>query len=173
MQAIRILIPVFLLFAVAAPVQAEDAPIKPMKPKLEYLYLTVTGAKTDAVAADAQRKVAAVKGVQSFEWTAPRIEVKVVRVVGQAPTPTLVAAFQQAGVSAAGLPVNQTALVFKKKLHCNGCVVKVKRALKAIKGTKEVHVAKDMTGVTIVYDTKTASVAQFQKAVAGVGYPTK
>jgi copper chaperone CopZ len=174
MQILRLALPVLLLLALAVPAHAEDAPkVTPKKPKLEYVYLSVTGAKTDALAATAQRHVAAVQGVQSFEWTAPRTEAKVIRIVGQAATPTLVAAFQKAGLGATSVSTRQAAMNFQKALHCNGCVIKVRRALKAVKGTKEVHIAKDKLSVIVVFDTSKATLAQHRKAVAGVGYPTK
>lgn len=70
----------------------------------------------------------------TFAWTTPLKEAKVVRIVGLAATPDLVAASQAAGAPAALLPVVQHKLIFVKKLHCNGCVLKVKRALEAAEG---------------------------------------
>ena len=153
---------------------AEEPAAPPQKKiKLEYLYMSVAGAKTDQVAAAAQKRVAAVKGVQSFTWTIARKEAKIVRIVGQAGTPALVSAFKATGLTATTLSVGQQTMAFKKQLHCNGCVITVKRALKGVKGTKEVNVAKDKLSVTVVYDTKQTTVAKLKKALADAGKPVK
>ena len=166
-----------LLMALLVPLcptaSADEPTPPPKKPKLEFLYLSAQGVKTDAIAAGVLRSVEAVEGVQSFVWTTPRREAKVVRIVGQADTPTLVAACRRSGVEAAVLPIAQRRFDFQKQLHCNGCVLTVKRALKGVEGMKEIKVAKDKLSVSVVYDAKVAKIAKMREALAGAGYPVK
>lgn len=163
------------LLLLAAPVRAEDeTPQTPKKPKLEYLYVSVAGAKTAKIAAAAQKRVQAVRGVESYVWTAAHSEAKIVRVVGQASTVTLVAAFKEAGVSAAAINIGQTYLVFsKKKPDCAGCVNKVRAAILAVKGTKEVLLKPKAAGVTVVYDKDKVTIEKLKRALAGTRYPAK
>lgn len=125
-----------------------------------------------------QRGVQAVAGVQSFEWSAPRAEARIVRIVGRADTPSLLAACAAAGTKATVVAIAQRGFSLHKQLHCNGCVIKVKRAPKAVKGTKEVHVADDRRSVSddrrsvsVVYDRRLATVASLFEALAGVDSP--
>ncbi len=156
-----------LLFA--APVRAEDK-----TPKLEYLYVSVSGAKTPEIAAAAQGRVEAVQGVDSFAWTAARSEAKIVRAVGRADTVTLITAFKAAGVSATEMDIGQTYLVFaKKKPDCGGCVNKVRTAILAVKGTKEVLLKPKAVGVTVVYDKDKVTPEKLKRALAGTRYPVK
>ncbi len=154
---------------------AEDSAAPSRKKlKLEYLYMTVTGAKADRVAAAAKRRVEAVTGVHSFAWTTAHSEAKIVRVVGRASTATLVAAFKEAGVSAAAMDIGQIYLVFaKKRPDCEGCTNKVRVAVMAVKGTKEVLVKPKDAGVTVVYDKKKATPEKIKRALAGTRYPVK
>lgn len=163
---------VLLTLATAGPAWTEERPA-PEKPKLEFLYLGLKGVQSDEVAGMVERAVKAVTGVQSMTWTSPRAEAKVVRIVGQAPDARLLAACESAGVAGSVLAVAQRELTLEKQMHCNGCVTKVTRALKAVMGTKEVHVAEDRIRVTVVYDSKVATIAQFEKALADVGYPVR
>ncbi len=172
MGVTALLLALFAVPSLDAVAEETAAPPK-KKVKLEYLYMSVTGAKTDQVAAAAQKRVKAIKGVKSFVWTIARKEAKIVRVVGQAGTPALVSAFKGAGLTATTLNIGQQTMAFQKKLHCNGCVITVKRALKGVKGTKEVAVAKDKLSVTVVYDMKLTSVAKLKKALAAAGKPVK
>ena len=164
---------ILLIPSVAVAADPAPAPKKAKKPKLEYLYVSVLGTVKDPAAASAKRNVEAIKGVRSFTWTAPRQEAKIIRVVGAAGTPGLIAAFERAGLKAVQLPVAQTKLTFQKNLHCNGCVIKVKRALKAVKGTKDVQIAEDKGSVSVVHDAKKTTLKSLQDALAGVGYPVK
>lgn len=164
-----------VLFALPSLEAVAEEPAVPRKPKvkLEYLYMAVSGAKTDRAAVAAQNRVTAVKGVQSFVWTIARKEAKIVRIVGHATTPALVGAFKSAGLTATALNIGQQTMAFQKQLHCNGCVISVKRALKGVQGTKEVNVAKDNLSVTVVYDVKRTTVAKLKKALADAGKPVK
>ncbi len=161
--------------ALLPPLASADgpAPTPVVQPKLESLYLTVSGATTGELVKSVFRKVTAVRGVKSFVWTAPRTEAKIVRVVGQADTASLVAACRQAGVRAQQLVVTSKQLFFQQQLHCNGCVIKVKRAMKGLKGMKEVSVARDKLSVRVLYDAKKVTMKQLRDALASVGYPAK
>lgn len=166
-------IPLLLLsIAAAHPAWAEEQ-AEPEKPKLEYLYLALKGVESDELAATLERGLRAVEGVQSMVWTSPRAEVKVVRIVGQAADAKLLAACQSASVAGSILAIVQRELTLGKQMHCNGCVTKVTRALKAVRGVKEIHVAEDRIHVSVVYDSKVATVAQLERAVADVGYPVR
>ena len=173
---LRFLIPTVLLTAFIAPVGevcAEEGPAAPRRPKLEFVYFSVKQATTPAIATAARQRVEAVRGVQSFAWTVERAEAKIVRIVGQADNPTLLAAFGQGGVRAAVLPIAQSKLVFQSRLHCNSCVIKVKRALKPLKGTKEVQVSKDRQSVTVIYDTSKTTLQQIKRALAAADYAVR
>lgn len=163
-----------LLLAVAAsgPAWTEEQ-AEPEKPKLEYLYMALKGVESDDLAVAVERGLKAVEGVQSLVWTSPRAEAKIVRIVGQAADAKLLAACQSAGVPGSILAIVQRELTLGKQMHCNGCVTKVTRALKSVRGVKEVHVAEDRIHVSVVYDSKVATVAQLERAVADVGYPVR
>lgn len=172
----RLLIPVVVLSAVlmpAAALHAEEGSRRPVQPKLEFVYFSLKPVSTAEIAASTQRRVEAVPGVQSFAWTVDRQEVKIVRIVGQAATPTLVAAFGQSGARATALAVSQSKLAFQNQLHCNSCVIKVKRALKPLKGVKEVQVAKDKQTVTVAYDTSKTTLPQIKRVLAAATYPVR
>lgn len=165
---------VALSLVLAAAARADDETPPPKKPKLEYLYVSVAGAKTPKIAEAVQKRVQAVRGVQSFAWTAAHTEAKIVRVVGQPSTPTLVAAFKEAGVLATAMDVGQTYLVFaKKKPDCGGCVNKVRTAILAVKGTKEVLLKPKAVGVTVVYDKDKVTPEILKRALSGTPYPVK
>lgn len=160
---------VFLLLAQRS--EASDSTAEPVPPRLEYIYLAFEKVDTDALATAARSKVEGVEGVRSFEWTTPRTEAKVTRVVGQAGTAALVALLAESGIPAAPIAIAEATFVFQKALHCNGCVIKVKRALKAVVGTKEIRVAADRRSVDVVYASRRATPQQLRDALAGVGYP--
>ena len=61
------------------------------------------------------------------------------------------------GVKAVQRPVPQTKLTFQRNLYRSGRVIKVNRALKAVKGTKEVRVAEDKARGFVVHDAKTTT----------------
>ena len=149
------------------------APAPVVQPKLESVYLSLEGVRTDEVMKLVYRRLTSVTGVKSLTWTAPRKEVKVVRIVGQATTASLVAAAGRAGATARQLTIKRAQLFFQRQLHCNGCVIKVKRAMKGVKGTKEVNVASDKLSVTVLYDAKKATVKKLRDALTTVGYPAK
>lgn len=158
----------------AAPARADEETPAPKNPKLEYLYVSVSGVKTPQVAAAAQTRVEAVRGVKSFAWTTAHSEAKIVRVVGRASTPTLVTAFKAAGVTATAMDIGQTYLVFaKKRPDCEGCVNKVRVAILAVKGTKEVLLKPKDAGVTVVYDKDKVTTEKITRALAGTRYPVK
>lgn len=161
------------LCASATDVAWADGPTEAKKPKTEFLYMRIADVKTGAAAAAIQAHVTRVRGVKSFAWTTPMKEAKVVRIVGLATNSELVAACRAGGGSAAWLPVVQHRLMFAKKLHCNGCVLKVNRALKATKGVKEYAVSEDRLSVAVVYDAKQVSIDQLKAAVGKTGYKVK
>ena len=169
-HAILIVVALAAISPSARPAAAEG-PAVGAAPRLESVYLALGNVTTDRVAAAVYNQVTRVRGVKTFTWTTARAQATVVRVVGQADTATLLAVCKAAGARAAALVVSQLRLTFQKKLHCNGCVINVKRALRAVKGTKEVRVAKDRTSVFIVYDTKSATAEQLRAALASAGYP--
>lgn len=143
------------------------------KPKTEYVYLSVAAVKTPEVAAAVKASVARVPGVTSFAWTTPLKEAKVIRVVGKAATPELVAASSAAGAKAALLPVVQHKLVLEKKLHCNGCVKRVQRALAETKGVKESIVPEDRLSISVIWDAKQVSIEKIKEVMAKTGYKVK
>ncbi|MGE0191242.1 MAG: heavy-metal-associated domain-containing protein [Planctomycetota bacterium] len=160
---------VALAFVAATSVRADEPP----KPRLEFLYFAVEGAGEAEVGAAVERAVAAVPGVRSFAWTRERAEAKVIRVVGEAPTPALIEAFRGAKAIAAVVPVTQPTLVFQTRLHCNGCVMNVKRALRKLAGVKEITVAKTMDSVTLVLAEKQTSLEQVRSTLVDAGYPAR
>jgi copper chaperone CopZ len=134
-------------------------------PRLEFLYLAVTGAGERGKAAALEAAIGRVIGVRSFVWTQPAQEAKVVRVVGQAPTGTLAEVARSVGCALRALPIGQVTLVFVTPLHCKGCERVVKRILGELAGVKEVEVAEDGTRCWVVHDTSVARVGQMLAAL--------
>lgn len=171
-MSIRSFLPALLLAFALAPVAVLRAD-EPPKPRLEFLYVAVDGVANAEAAAAVERAVAAVPGVTSFAWTRERVEAKVIRVVGEAPTASLLAAFRSLKAEAAVIPVTQPSLVFQTRLHCNGCVMNVKRALKKLAGVKEITVAKTMDSVTLVLAERQTSLEQVRRVLVDAGYPAR
>jgi copper chaperone CopZ len=161
-----------LLAVLAAPVGA-DGPAAPVRVKLETVFLTVSGVQTEAASAAVLKRVKDVRGVKSATWSVARKEAKVVRVVGQASTPTLVAAVRAAGAQAEQLVLTRKQLVFVTALACGGCVANVTKALLDTKGTKLVFVAEDMRSVRVFFDAKRTTEKKLRAALATAGYPVK
>src|SRR5688572_15073225 len=123
----------FVGIGLAASAVAEDRPGAPTpQPKLEFLYVEITGATGDEVGAIA-KALGSVGGVRSFTWTVEGSEAKVVREVGTAPDATLLEKARSAGAeTAAVVPLSATTFTFDKKLHCGGCVSAVTKALRKL-----------------------------------------
>lgn len=154
--------------------RAEDKPAASAPvpgPKLEFVYLEVTGvdaAEVPAIVAGLGR----LDGVRSVAWTVSAQELKVVREAGKAVHSALVKAATEAGAgTAAVVPVAVTTLTFEKVLHCGGCVRKVSDAVLGVKGTKEAAVAEGLDRVTVVYDTRTVQPKAVADALAKAGIP--
>jgi copper chaperone CopZ len=169
----------FTLAAFAPAVRAEETPAPAPKPetkpepKLETLYVEMTGAEGAEVAAVA-KAMAAVEGVRSFAWTAEGTEAKVVREAGKALDRALLEAAKGAGAATAGVvPTATTSFTFEKKLHCGGCAASVNKALLALKGVKESAVSEGKTDVTAVYDTRLVKPADITAALAAIKKPVK
>jgi copper chaperone CopZ len=64
-------------------------------------------------------------------------------------------------------------MTFEKALHCSGCVAKVQRAVAKVEGSKQALVSKDMTRVTVAYDTRHAKPEAFRAALAQAGHPCR
>jgi copper chaperone CopZ len=110
-------------------------------------------------------------GVRSVAWTQPRAEVKVVRVVGEAPDEALHAAAGVAGGTLKRLAVTRVTLLFQQPLHCNGCVKVCKEVLGELRGVKEVEVTPDKLRAHVVYDTVVAKTDQMLAVLADWGKP--
>lgn len=171
-MSIRSFVPALLLTFAFAPVAVLRAD-EPPKPRLEFLYFAVDGVESAEAAAAVQHAVAAVPGVSSFAWTREQAEAKVIRVVGEAQTASLLAAFRGAKAEASVIPVTQPSLVFQTPLHCNGCVTNVRRALKKLAGVKEITIAKTMDSVALVLAERQTSLEQVRRALADAGYPAR
>lgn len=162
------------LLSAAVPVDAalaQDAPAPAPAPKLEYLYLELAPlSAVDVVAVG--KALTAVVGVKSAEWTVSGSEVKVVREVGAAASDALIAAAKQAGAkSAVVVPIRSTVFVFSKPLHCAGCIGAVNKALRDLKGVKEVAVTEALSTVIVAYDTRTVSPKDVESALVAIGKP--
>ncbi len=153
---------------------ADEAPApRQPEPKLEYLFLEF-GGLDEAKGAAVEKAVTAVKGVTSFLWTTSLADAKIVREVGLAPDATLVTAATTAGAKTAGVvPIAVATLTFKDALHCAGCVKDVTKTLRAIKAVKQVDVPPTMDTVSIVFDTRTGKIEEFEKALVAIEKPTK
>jgi copper chaperone CopZ len=152
---------------------AEEDAQAPAKPEVRFeaVYLEFKGIEpSEAVAVTTA--VTRVEGVQSFRWTVPRAEGKVVREVGKAGDDLLSATAMSAGAEAVGaLPVTGTRFLFDQKLHCKGCAKSVNKALRAVAGVKESIVAEDMASVTVVYDTRTVRPSDIEAVLSGIERP--
>ena len=163
-----------LFAAIGAPVSAradEPAPKVKPDPVLETVWVEVV----DVTAEEAPKIAASVSGlagVHSFAWTREREEAKVVREVGTAGDDAVAKASKDAGAaSATRVPTAAVTLKFKKALHCDGCVLRVTETLQAVKGVKDLTIAKDKTTVDVVYDTRSVKTADLEAALAAAKYP--
>jgi copper chaperone CopZ len=164
------------LGGLAGPCLAEDTPPPSAprpEPKLEFLYVELTGVGAPKVEAIANA-IRSVEGVRSFVWTFEWSEAKVVREVGKASDEGLLRAAKSAGASTVGfVPIAATNFTFEKKLHCGGCVGAVDKALLAIKGVKESSVSAAMTDVTAVYDTRIVKTSDIEAALGAINKPAR
>lgn len=58
-------------------------------------------------------------------------------------------------------------------MHCMKCENKIKSNVRFVKGTKSIETSVPNQTVTIVYDTKKASVADYEKEFGRIGYEIK
>ncbi len=61
--------------------------------------------------------------------------------------------------------------VFAKPLHCAGCIGAVNKALRDLKGVKEVAVTEALSTVIVAYDTRTVSPSDVESALVAIGKP--
>ena len=138
---------------------------------VESVWVEFTGVDANEAPAVA-KAVGGLDGVTSFEWLAPQTEARLVRAVGKADATALDKAAKSAGADAATVePVVAKQLTFVKKLHCQGCVLAVNRALKPLAGVKDVTIPDSMDTVTVVYDTRKSKVKDFEDALAAISRP--
>ena len=153
------------------PALAEDAPKPAQPPKLEYVYLEFSALAADEAVA-VGKAITGVSGVKSMEWTVAGSESKVVREVGLAADDALVAAAKKAGAKSALVePITSTTFVFANALHCGGCVAAVNKAVRALKGVKDVSVPEDLKTVAVVYDTRAVAPKDVEAALAAIDRP--
>ena len=58
-------------------------------------------------------------------------------------------------------------------MHCMKCENKIKSNVRFVKGTKSIETSVPNQTVTIVYDTKKASVSDYEKEFGRIGYEIK
>ena len=58
-------------------------------------------------------------------------------------------------------------------MHCSGCENKIKNNIRFVKGTKKIDTSLQHQTVTIVYDGRKTTFADFEAAVKKIGYTIK
>ena len=59
------------------------------------------------------------------------------------------------------------------EMHCEGCENKIKKNIRFVKGTKKIETSVPQQSVTIIYDGKKATYADFEAAFRKIGYEIK
>ena len=59
------------------------------------------------------------------------------------------------------------------KMHCEGCENKIKKNIRFVKGTKKIETSVPQQSVTIIYDGRKATYADFEAAFRKIGYEIK
>lgn len=81
---------------------------------------------------------------------------------------TLFAGAQKKSQAADTLVVTTT-----PQMHCANCEKKIKENIRFVKGTKKVETSVPKQQVTIVYDPRKATLEDYRKAFAKIGYEIK
>ena len=59
------------------------------------------------------------------------------------------------------------------EMHCEGCENKIKKNIRFVKGTKKIETSVPQQSVTIIYDGRKATYANFEAAFRKIGYSVK
>ena len=59
------------------------------------------------------------------------------------------------------------------EMHCEGCENKIKKNIRFVKGTKKIETSVPQQSVTIIYDGRKATYADFETAFRKIGYEIK
>lgn len=59
------------------------------------------------------------------------------------------------------------------EMHCEGCENKIKKNIRFVKGTKKIETSVPQQNVTIIYDGRKATYADFEAAFRKIGYEIK
>ena len=59
------------------------------------------------------------------------------------------------------------------EMHCEGCENKIKKNIRFVKGTKKIETSVPQQSVTIIYDGRKATYADFEAAFRKIGYEIK
>lgn len=59
------------------------------------------------------------------------------------------------------------------QMHCAGCENKIKENIRFVKGVKKIETSVPQQTVTIVYDSRKATMADFTTAFSKIGYEIK
>ena len=58
-------------------------------------------------------------------------------------------------------------------MHCEGCENKIKKNIRFVKGTKKIETSVPNQTVTIVYDSRKTTYADYESAFKKIGYSVK
>lgn len=58
-------------------------------------------------------------------------------------------------------------------MHCQNCEKKIKSNIRFVKGTKKIETSVPNQSVTIIYDSKKATYADYEKAFKKIGFEIK
>lgn len=59
------------------------------------------------------------------------------------------------------------------EMHCEGCENKIKKNIRFVKGTKKIETSVPQQSVTIIYDGRKATYADFETAFKKIGFDIK
>ena len=59
------------------------------------------------------------------------------------------------------------------EMHCEGCENKIKKNIRFVKGTKKIETSVPQQSVTIIYDSRKATYADFETAFKKIGFDIK
>ena len=78
-----------------------------------------------------------------------------------------------AGNSFAQTAADTLVVTTQPQMHCQGCENKIKKNIRFVKGTKKIETSVPNQTVTIVYDGRKTTYADYESAFKKIGYSVK
>ncbi len=67
-------------------------------------------------------------------------------------------------------PIDTLVVTTDPQMHCSGCENRIKQNIRFVKGTKHIATSLEDQTITIVYDSRKATPADYAKAFGKIGY---